>query len=161
MVVQQSQTELGLPASQLERVFRRAGVLIDQLDTTQSARAKSTRIGQWLSPLVGRRVSIEVAGRTGTATLRCLPGRSREKRYHFEVVWDDSVSQAQADGETTIPPALSTSLACEGQMRQQEQPATRSEAEPDAQQPNTTPTDDEATSQQPDTARQHGNEEDW
>jgi hypothetical protein len=94
----------GLPASELEFVFRRANVLRDWLDTAQSARARSTRIGTFLSPHVDRAVDIEHDGRRGTATLRCVAGRAKSKTYCFEVRWDDQ--EGGATEAVTATPSL-------------------------------------------------------
>ncbi len=83
-----AQSAHGLSASELEPVFQRANVLQDDLDAARSVKAKSTRIGAFLSPYVDRVVDIEHDGRCGTATLRCDAGRSRKKFYWFEIKWD-------------------------------------------------------------------------
>src|SRR5205085_9959781 len=64
---------------------------------------KSTRIGQFLAPFVGRYVAIQVKGRTGRATLRVEEGRSREKKYFFEIVWDSAAGDAPATGPESVP----------------------------------------------------------
>src|SRR5207248_1459824 len=50
---------------------------------------RATRIGQFFGPLLGREVPIQSRGRTGKAVLRVTEGRSKERRYYFEVFWDD------------------------------------------------------------------------
>jgi hypothetical protein len=71
-----------------EAFFRKAGVLVPELDGCLSQRARAILIGKFLSPLVGRRVPFEVQGRTGEAELCVTEGRSREKNYFFRVRWE-------------------------------------------------------------------------
>jgi hypothetical protein len=85
------------PVPDWERFFHKAGVRTEELGGCKGRRAKSIRIGQFLSPLVGREVPIEVRGRTGRAVLRSVPGRSRTKRYVFEIVWDEPPSAEAAE----------------------------------------------------------------
>jgi len=82
-------SQVGLPASELEPVFRKAGVLTAGLDSAKSANAKATRIGRFLSPLVGREARINVNGRPGTAKLCMRQGRAKQKLYYFEIRMDD------------------------------------------------------------------------
>ncbi len=71
-----------------EQVFQRAGVLVEELGASMSSRARATRIGRFFGPLVGREVPIQVRGRTGTAVLRVVEGRAKERRYLFEIHLD-------------------------------------------------------------------------
>lgn len=87
-------TDSGLPANEWSGYFHRAKVLKEKLDAAQSKRSTSTIIGNWLSPLVGREVPIEVNKRCGVATLRLVEGRAKEKRYFFEVRWTDPPVQS-------------------------------------------------------------------
>ena len=93
--------DAGLPASEMENVFRRAGILIESLNAAKSTQAKSTRLGTFLSQNVGRSVPVEINGRTGTATLRCIQRRSKSKRYLFEIRWDSPV--AESSGPSGCP----------------------------------------------------------
>ena len=61
-------------------------------------RARAIKIGQFLSPLVGREVPIQAGGKTGKAVLRVEPGRSKERRYYAVVTWDEEKQEAP-DGE--------------------------------------------------------------
>lgn len=76
----------GRPPGEWEMVFRRAGVLIDELSTTHSNRAKATRIGKFLGRHVEREVPIEYQDCPGIARLRVVGARSRQRLYRF-VVW--------------------------------------------------------------------------
>lgn len=79
-----------------EPFFRRADVRVEDLDASKSNKGKIIRMGRFLSPNVNREVPIDVNGRTGKAVLRVEEGRSKEKRYFFEVTWDDETPAAPA-----------------------------------------------------------------
>src|SRR5947209_13300764 len=78
----------GLPPKDWEKFFREANVRAEALAECKSERSKAVKMGQFLSPHVGREVPIQVKGRSGRAVLRAEEGRSKEKRYYFEVIWD-------------------------------------------------------------------------
>ena len=77
----------GLPARDWEPFFVAAKVLIEKLNDAKSSHSKTVIMGQFLSPLVGSEVPIQVDGRVGKAKLCVIEGRSKEKRYFFEVSW--------------------------------------------------------------------------
>jgi hypothetical protein len=79
---------LGRAAGDWVDLFVGAGVRADELIGPGGTRSKSIKIGQFFTPLVGREVPIEVKGRRGTAVLRAEMGRAKEKRYYFEVRWE-------------------------------------------------------------------------
>lgn len=85
----------GLPAGKWEEIFRGARVEAERLDSTKSDRGRATIIGNFLGRLLGREVSIEVKGRTGTATLRSRSVRSGTKVYFFEIMWDEEQSASE------------------------------------------------------------------
>src|SRR5437763_3254763 len=86
----------GLPPKDWEKFFREANVRAEALAECKSERSKSVKMGQFLSPHVGREVPIQVKGLTGRAVLRVEKGRSKEKRYFFEVHWDAPVVPTSA-----------------------------------------------------------------
>jgi hypothetical protein len=91
-----------LMAKDWEMYFRKAAVRVEELDVAKGNRARAIRIGNFLSPNVGREVPIEAKGRTGRAVLRLEEGRSKQKLYFFEVTWDDAVpAPASMEGSTT------------------------------------------------------------
>ncbi len=106
----------GMPANAWEVIFQRAGVLRNEFQAGTNSRARSTRIGQFMTPLVGRTVTITNSERTGRATLRVTNARSRAKTYFFEVVWDEELpatppdpgSDAGPTAELPGSPAVST-----------------------------------------------------
>ncbi|HEX3599858.1 MAG TPA: hypothetical protein VHU84_06920 [Lacipirellulaceae bacterium] len=78
---------------------------MERLDAAKGEQGRATVIGNFLARMVNREVRIQVDGRTGKATLRSVPGRSRKVRYYFETFWDDYQSEPDADGESTPKPA--------------------------------------------------------
>jgi hypothetical protein len=92
-----------------EPYFRTARVLVEDLDACKSARAKTVKIGLFFGRNVGREVPIEDKGRTGKAVLRVDEGRARERRYYFEVMWDDEAS-TKTGSELTMTSEKSTEL---------------------------------------------------
>lgn len=88
--------KVGLVASEWERLFRKARVADERLGAARTPKAKVTIIGGFLTKLVGREVQVDVGGKSGTAKLCSRSGRSRQKEYYFEVVWDrdDETSEA-------------------------------------------------------------------
>jgi hypothetical protein len=86
--VSRKKVQEGKPAAEWDKYFRQAGILTDKLESTKSARAKNTVLGNFLAQNVGREVPIEVKGRTGKARLCCKHGRANQKRYYLQVTWD-------------------------------------------------------------------------
>jgi len=71
-------------------LFTSAELLDAVAGDAKTPRARAIRLGQWLRARVGRAVPVCHGGRTGTAVLRAVPARAKEKRYYFEVAWDES-----------------------------------------------------------------------
>ena len=101
-----------LPPREWEPFFRKAGVRVEELDGAKSSKARSIKIGLFLSPLVDREVPIQVEGRSGKAVLRVADRRSKEKRYYFDVTWDHEsdggtvpVKNTGAENDQVKPPA--------------------------------------------------------
>lgn len=94
----ETRDDSGRPASEWESIFRRARVMVEELDVTASSRSRATRIGRFLGPLLGRPVPVQVRDRQGTAILRVHEGRARERRYYFDIAW-----QAGEPGSDTPP----------------------------------------------------------
>jgi hypothetical protein len=88
MMTSQQPKAPGLPAGQLEQVFRKANVLVAELDNAASQRSKATLLGNFLKKNLDREVPIEVRGCLGKGTLRMNAERSKQKLYYFEVRWD-------------------------------------------------------------------------
>ncbi len=105
-------TNRGVLARELEPVFRRAGVLLERLGEAKSQSAKSTIIGAYLSPHIGRSFAIESDQRRGQATLRRVDGRSNSKRYHFEILWSPADDSAPPE-PSTAPPDIEFAMAAE------------------------------------------------
>lgn len=84
-----------LAARDWEAYFRKAKVRIDDLEACKSSKSRTIKIGLFLSPNVDRAVPIEFKGRTGKAVLRVVKDRAKEKRYFFEVTWDDQGAEAR------------------------------------------------------------------
>jgi len=80
--------KVGRLATDLVKYALRARLLTAASDRSADDPSWSRQLGRIMSPWVGRRVPVTVGGRTGSATLRADTGRSREKRYYFDVVWD-------------------------------------------------------------------------
>lgn len=79
-----------LTAAKWVRFFEAAGVMSDVLAAARGEQARAIAVGKFLSGKVGREVPITIGGRTGKAILRAAEGRSRQKSYYFEDVWDSS-----------------------------------------------------------------------
>jgi hypothetical protein len=101
-----------------ETYFRDADVRVEELDACKSKRGRAIKIGQFLSPLVGREVLIEVKGRTGRAVLRVESHRSKAKRYFFEVTFDTADEQ---EAEHTIEPLTEATKSAEQSRRRRAQ----------------------------------------
>ena len=95
-------------AADWEPYFRSAKVLVEELDACKSQQARAIRIGKFLSPLIGKIVPIQVKGRTGTAELVKVAGRSREKNYGVVVRWDSPSPEAESGSEVTNNNAATT-----------------------------------------------------
>jgi hypothetical protein len=80
--------QAGLPVSEWEPLFKKAGIAREKLEAAKSTRAKTTTLGNFLSQNVGREVPIEVNGQTGKAKLCMTLGRAKKKLYRFEVTRD-------------------------------------------------------------------------
>jgi hypothetical protein len=80
----------GRTPNQWEQYFRRAGIQVEALDAARSGQARATILGNFLSQNQGRDVPIQVGGRSGTARLRVEEGGKRQRRYHFQVAWDEA-----------------------------------------------------------------------
>ena len=102
MVMPSSGPRVGIPAAEWAKIFEMAKVETDRLTAARSAHSRSTIMGNFLARFIGREVRIEVNGRTGTATLKLAPGRANQKRYYFEISWDDQ--QALPEGPAGMEP---------------------------------------------------------
>lgn len=92
-------------AKDWEPYFRKANVRVEDLDASKSSRSKTIKIGQFLSPNVGREVPIQVGDRSGKAVLRVEEGHAKEKRYFFEIMWDADVGipgKSKVKAATTV-----------------------------------------------------------
>ncbi len=93
-----------LPATKWAPLFISAELLEAVVGDAKTPRARAIRLGQWLGARVGRPVAVCHDGRSGTATLRAVALRSNEKRYYFEVAWDES--QPPDGGVAAAGPAV-------------------------------------------------------
>lgn len=101
-------------------IFVGAKLLVNELEEARSLTAKATRIGRFLTPLVNRSVTIDVAGTTHSATLRCRVGASNARYYWFEVARGEEQAgpdhgNVVASGVNTIAAAASIPASpCDG-----------------------------------------------
>lgn len=78
-----------LPASEWLPYFEEAKVLAEELEKCKSERARAIKLGQFLGPMLGREVPVQVGDRTGKAVLRVEEKKhAKAKEYFFEVAWD-------------------------------------------------------------------------
>jgi len=89
MKASKHEAEFGLSPSKWEDMFRRAKVQVEALDAARSERARATLLGSFLSQNIGREVPIEVKGRTGKARLLAVDAGKKQRRYWFEITWDE------------------------------------------------------------------------
>jgi hypothetical protein len=80
----------GRTPGQWQEYFRRAGILVEALDAAKSGQARATILGNFLSQNQGRVVPIQAGGRSGTARLCVEEGAQRQRRYYFQVAWDEA-----------------------------------------------------------------------
>jgi hypothetical protein len=109
-----------LQASEWADLFESTKVVADVRDWAKTPKSAATVIGKYLSRYVGRQVPIQIRDQAGIATLETQTGRSKTKRYYFEVVWDSSPSarspsdaldgQAALNGQGTPKSASSARL---------------------------------------------------
>ena len=125
--------KIGLPASDFEPIFRKARVLVEELDGAKGASDKASKIGRYLAAQVGREVTLSVNGRTGTARLCVHPTRANKKLYYFRVRWDEPADGGNVDVEESTTAELSDGLA-ELEDRRDNDCAGRM-AEPDSSEP--------------------------
>lgn len=92
-----------------EPIFRQARLLTEELSRSRSRQAHAVAIGQFLSPLIGRDVSIVVGGRSGRATLQSVVARARTRLYGFIVTWEDASPDANPPDRPTRPAVASAS----------------------------------------------------
>ena len=112
-VIPMESPSAGQPPAEWEPVFQVAGVLDQELGSAVKNRAKSTRIGRYLSQHIGREVQVEYGDSTLTARLRVVEGRSRQKRYHFEVMNAEERPDAPPE-PSEVPPALGSQIPPSG-----------------------------------------------
>lgn len=114
---------LGLPPADWLEFFRSAKVEVDRLDAAKSRQGQITVAANFLARMVDREVRIEVDGRTGTATLRVAPGRSRRKGYYFDIVFDEEdPSAAEEDGPQPLERKTINTRPCSGREERKCQP---------------------------------------
>lgn len=146
----------GKTAKDWELYFRMANVRAEDLEACKSSKAKTIKIGRFLSPNVGRAVPIEVKGRTGKAVLCVEEGRSKEKRYYFAVQWDDKAAGPKTDAKQ--PPAFNK-RATKGTKATTKNPAAGAKEAEAAKAMGTTKHETEGKRKP--VKGQTGNEEDW
>lgn len=77
--------DVGRPPAQWVNHFVQSHVLRDSLRAEQTPRANATAIGRYFTPLVGRRVQIEIGEQSMQATLRSRATSGNRKLYWFEL----------------------------------------------------------------------------
>jgi len=100
----------GWPAAKWVPLLATAGVGATGHAKEPAGVAKNA--GKWLAARVGRPFSVTHDGRTGTAMLRAVPARSKEKRYYLELCWNGPTdpatpSEPTVTAELPPPPAPS------------------------------------------------------
>jgi hypothetical protein len=157
------------PAADWAKYFEAAKVRVEELNACKSARARAIWIGKHLSPLVDREVAIEVKGRTGRAVLRVEEGRSNEKRYIFEVKWDDPAATEpaapSAQGKAKKAKRLGTSAqSTKGAPKKTAPKKTAKQRTASAEQPRKKPTADKGGAKKAkkgSATKGRGNDVDW
>ena len=97
-----------LPATDWLPYFKEAGIRVDELDQCKSEHSKAIKLGQFLSPKVGREVPVQVGGRTGRAVLRVEQDRAKTKLYYLEVRWDSPDPRNGEAAETIVEDGTET-----------------------------------------------------
>ena len=151
MKASKHEAEFGLFPSEWEDLFRRAKVQVEALDAARSERARATLLGSFLSQNIGREVPIEVKGRTGKARLLAVDAGKKQRRYWFEITWDEE--QPADVRQEPVPDAEPITPTRNGAA---DPPARRPRAEGRANQPVSA-----AASRPRPGASGAGNEEDW
>ena len=94
----------GLPPAQWEGWLRQANLDPDgRLENTKSSQAKSTVIGNVLTPLVGRVADAVVSDCAARVALRSTEGRGRRRYYYLEVARGANV-ESTPDHQASPPP---------------------------------------------------------
>lgn len=91
----------GARGSEWVKYATAAGILAGE-SAGRGDQARAIAVGKYLAGKVGRRVRVEVDGRTGTAVLRETKGRARTTLYRVEVLWDQA-------GDAPQPPVATGS----------------------------------------------------
>ena len=143
----------GLLPSEWEAIFRRAKVRVESLEEAKSLRARATHIGNYLAQNLDREVPIQVNGRTGKARLRFLEAGRKQRRYFFEVEWDDEL-QLDASAPVVPPPPQSPAQMRRSKLKRKRKPReTRPARTPARSNPQ--------SSVKPTRDNKSGNSEDW
>lgn len=115
-------------AMEWERFFISANVRVEALGACKSTRSKAIKIGQFFAMSLGREVPIEVSGRTGKAVLKVISKRAKEKRYYFEITWDDSVAPEKTRGGSREDDKNSKTKLAKKETRNPEKPEKKRRA---------------------------------
>jgi len=91
--------EPALPAMQWLPILDAAGLTPPTLGDAKTPHARAIKLGQWLSAKVGREIPVCFRDRNGKAVLRVIGVRANEKRYYFEITWDDPTPARGATAE--------------------------------------------------------------
>jgi hypothetical protein len=83
-------------------ILRDAKLRQNELALATSERSVAIFLGCYFGARLGKPVPVQVNERTGTATLKAQPGRSRSRRYWLEVQWD--LPPVDPSGVTISPP---------------------------------------------------------
>jgi hypothetical protein len=160
--------ELKLPAGKWLSFFEKAGILTDQLAECKSEHRKAIRLGQFLSPMVGREVRMQVGERTGKAVLQVEQDRGNTKSYFFKVTWDNAPSDEKPKGKSGKQDAKKPKKASSqppepspGEKKVKTQAKTRDKVQ-DQKQPDTATAGGKKHKARSETKTKNGgNNEDW
>ncbi len=102
----------GILPSEWEELFRTTGVQFDALDQAKSQRARATRLGTFLAKNLGRVVPVEIGGRPAKAKLCASAAGKRQKRYYFQIQWEDEPRTGVSDHDPDPPDGQPESHPC-------------------------------------------------
>jgi hypothetical protein len=89
-----------LPAKDWLPFFEEAGILIEELNECKSGHSKAIKLGQFLSPKVGREVTVQVGDRIGKAILCVEQDRANTKLYYLQVIWGSPTPDDESPQKT-------------------------------------------------------------
>jgi hypothetical protein len=88
-------------------LFRDARLLQKELHESANDHAQTIAAGRFFGSRLGKTVPIQVGDKPARATLRVQPGRSRQRRYWFEITWEEAAPGQPEAGTASPSPATS------------------------------------------------------